>query len=326
VSFTPGNHEGFNLVGNPYPSSADWYATSGWTRSNLVGTGGGYDMWIWNPAANNYGVYNSADAGGVGTNLVTRYIAPMQGYFVQAVSAGNLGMNNDVRVHHIGNWFKSAGISPGKVSVVVKSESDQSFDEISLLFGYLVNQPGAKKLFSRVATAPSLFLPSGEEFCTVRFLTDTIDNPIAPILFKAGIDGDYTIKCDFDPDEFDIVMLEDRQCHYIQNLKKINTYHFQSSLSDDASRFVLHFGPGNETTYNELPARIYADGNQLIIDLGLVSKETEAFVCDALGRLLVHKTLKGLTQYKLSINSVFQLIIVTLQNQQGTKSRKLFFH
>ena len=110
--------KGFNLTGNPYPSSIDWRASSGWTRSDLVSTGGGYDMWIWNPTANNYGVYNSADADGVGTNSVTRYIAPMQGYFVTASSAGNLSMNNDVRVHDgAGNWFKSIERQVGTVSL-----------------------------------------------------------------------------------------------------------------------------------------------------------------------------------------------------------------
>ena len=120
-------------------------------------------------------------------------------------------------------------------------------------------------------------------------------------------------------------MLEDRQRHYIQNMKTINTYRFQSSTSDDASRFVLHFGPGNETTYNELPAKIYTDGTQLIIDLTLVGKETDAYVCDLLGRILFHKTLQGLTQYKVSINAKTQIIIVYLRNQQGKICRKIYF-
>ena len=89
--------------------------------------------------------------------------------------------------------------------------------------------------------------------------------------------------------------------------------------------FMLHFGPGNESTYNELPARIYTDGSDLIIDLTLVGKETDAYVCDLLGRLLVQKTLQGLTQYKLSINAKTQIIIVYLKNQQGKICRKIFF-
>ena len=40
----------WNLVGNPYPSAVDWQAPSGWSRSGLITSGSGYDMWIFNPA------------------------------------------------------------------------------------------------------------------------------------------------------------------------------------------------------------------------------------------------------------------------------------
>ena len=315
--------KGFNLVGNPYPSSIDWQAASGWSRSNLVSTGGGYDMWIWNPTANNYGVFNSAT--GTGTNSVTRYIAPMQGYFVRASGNGNLSMDNNVRVHNgAGNWFKSNEIIPGMLSVIVQSETDDSFDEVNLLFGFTANQPGAAKLFSRAPTAPSLYMPSGNESCSVRYLTVTVDNTRVPVMFKPGRDGNYTLRCNFDDYEFAIVTLEDRQTNYIQNMKAGNSYNFQSSTSDDASRFVLHFGTGNESAYNELPARIYSDGIQLIIDLTLITNESEAFVFDELGRLLLQTTLQGLEQHKLILNAKSQIIIVYLKNQQGNLCRKLF--
>ena len=66
-----------------------------------------------------------------------------------------------------------------------------------------------------------------------------------------------------------------------------NTYDFEASKTDDANRFVLHFGPDNSASYNQLPARIYTDGSQLIIDLSLIGPETDAFVYDMLGRLLL---------------------------------------
>jgi len=284
-------------------------------------------MWIWNPAANNYGVYNSADADGVGTNSVTRYIAPTQGYFVQTGSAGDLVMDNDVRVHDdAGNWFKSIERQAGTISIKVGSDESYGSDEIQLGFGYAKNENVAIKLFSKVISAPSLFMPSVNEYCSVRYLTDTIDNPRVPVMFKPGRDGNYTLKCDFDDHEFEVVMLEDLQRHYIQNMKTSDTYGFQSSTSDDPSRFMLHFGPDNKATYAELPARIYTDGTQLIIDLTLVGKETEAFVCDILGRILLQKTLQGLTQHKLSINAKSQILMVYLKNQQGNICRKLYYN
>ena len=316
--------KGFNLVGNPYPSSVDWAAVSGWSRNDLLNSGGGYDMWIWNQAANNYGVYNSFT--GTGTNSVTRYIAPMQGYFVRASGAGNLGLNNDVRVHNGASWFKDTETISSMVSVVVQSDADKSFDEALLLFGYSTNnQPGATKLFSNILTAPSLYMPYEAAFYSVRYLTDTVDNPTVPVMFKPGRDGNYTLSCNFEVDKFQIVMLEDRQMHYIRNLKTGNTYNFIASKTDDANRFVLHFGTDNTSSHNELPARVYSDGKKLVIDLSAVGTETTAMVYDALGRKLLHKTLQGSTIHMLSIPSPPQILIVQLLNQQGTITRKVFY-
>ena len=313
---------GFNFVGNPYPSSIDWQSSSGWTRSNLVSSGGGYDMWIWNPAANNYGVCNSAT--GICTNSVTRYISSMQGFFVQASSPGNLGMDNTLRVHeNTGSWFKNT--SPEIFRIVVESNTDNSYDEAGLLFGYIANEPGARKLFSNVATAPSLYMSSRDENYSVQYLTDTVDNPSVPVRFIPGQDGKYTLKCDFDVNEFSIVMLEDRQTNYIQNLKTGKTYCFNASTNDDANRFILHFGPDRYAHYNQLPARIYTSGNQVIIDLTLVSNETEVSVYDASGRLLLQNSLQGLRQHKFSINAPPQILFVYLKNQQGNFNCKLYY-
>ena len=313
--------KGFNLLGNPYPSSVDWDAAFGWSRNDLVNSGGGYDMWIWNPAANNYGIHNSFT--GTGTNSVTRYIAPMQGFFVRAYVAGNLGVNNNVRVHDGTGWFKNAEINPAMVGIVVQSDANKSFDEALLMFGYQANEPGAVKLFSHVQTAPSLYLSSGNEQYSVQYLTDTVDYPTVPVLFKPGNDGNYTLSCNFDTDNFNILMLEDRQMHYSQDMKSVKTYSFIAAKTDDANRFVLHFGTENTTPGNELPARIYSDGIQLIIDLKLVRKETTVMVYDVLGRKLLQRELQGDTQHNLSLSAPKQILIVYLKNPDGSFSRKL---
>jgi len=315
------NLAGFNFVGNPYPSSIDWEASSGWTRSNLISSGGGYDMWIWNPNANNYGVFNSGTESG--TNNVTRYIAPMQGYFVRAASAGNLLLDNTVRVHDIAGGWKNAKLNPTMLSLIIQSETDNSFDEVRLLFGYSANQAGTAKLFSNVVTAPSLFMPSGGEYFTVQYLTDTIDHPMVPVMFKPGKDGSYTLKCNFDYDKFRIVMLEDRQTHYFQNMKIGQSYSFTASKMDDANRFVLHFRPVKNKTDYELPAKIYTDGTHLIIDLVSVLPQTEVSIYDILGRKVFQQNLQGGIQHTLNFKIGTQLLLVCLKNQDGSLNRKI---
>ena len=148
--------KGFNLVGNPYPSVIDWSASSGWTRSDLQLSGGGYDIWIWNPSANNYGVFNSSDASGTGTNSASRYLAPMQGFFVLAGENGTLGNDkfgeNCQSVSYLAKRKRGVGKREGNVEIFslnVSSEKGLGSDEIQLRFGYDSNENGSMKLFSR---------------------------------------------------------------------------------------------------------------------------------------------------------------------------------
>jgi hypothetical protein len=313
---------GFNLVGNPYPSSIDWASTNWGDRSLLFGSDDdGYDMWIWSPANNNYGICNSYL--GSGTLDVTQYIAPMQGFFVRAESAGNLVMNNTIREHWGANEWKSATIDPNQFSVVVKSAADHTGDEARLLFGYHENQPGAAKLFSPVATAPSLYLPAGGLNYTVRYLTDTIDNPVVPVMFKPGVNGTYTLQCNFEPTQFETVLLEDLKTQNIQDLKISPAYQFSATVSDVVNRFALHFAPITTTSLKELPGKITTDGLHITIDLTFVSGPTEVMVYDVLGRKLYEQKVPGETITTLNFNAGRQLLLVKLQNPQGSLCRKI---
>ncbi|MCX6268443.1 MAG: hypothetical protein NTW16_13960 [Bacteroidetes bacterium] len=300
--------KGFMVVGNPYPSEVDWQAISGWTRSSLVSSGGGVDMWIYNPAASNYGVCNSI-AGSTGTNSITRYIAPMQGYVVRSSGAGTLTIDNPVRVLSDANWFKGLKQDDNRISLCVKSDAGSGFDEIQLNFGYSSNQNGAMKLFSTVATAPSLYMANQAENLSVRYCTNTNDNSVVPVRFDPGIDGDYTMESNFNPGQFDTVVLEDRQTHVSQNMKAARTYRFHSSKTDNPDRFILRFGPDT----------------RLIIDLVLIPEETEVCVYDAIGRLLLQQKLAGGVLHYLVLDADAQLLIVSLKNPAGALCRKLLW-
>ena len=317
---------GFNLIGNPYPSSIDWKASTGWTRANLVLTGGGYDMWIWNPAANNYGTYNSFTS--IGTNSVTQYIAPMQGFFVKAGSNANIEMANGIRVHTgASNWMRpsSSNSRISNVKVQIASNSGLGFDEVLLQFGHSSNELGAAKLFSTTKTAPSAYLKQGKEELSVMYLTDTIDNPFVPIMFKPGSDGNYSFNIDFDYGFFDYVFLEDKKAKTFYNLLENPVYKFKGKLSDDLDRFVLHFTPKSEVE-NELSSKIYYDGNDIVVDLTLVPEQTEVNIYDMLGRLILSKTVTGNTIHRFSISKTNQILIVSAKSENKTKRSKVLIY
>ncbi|MBM3435605.1 MAG: hypothetical protein FJY07_05225 [Bacteroidetes bacterium] len=82
------NNQGWNAVGNPYPSAIDWDAASGWTKTNVANA----------TYVENAGLWASYIAG-AGTNGGSRYISPGQGFFVECTDAGGgtLAMTKDVR-------------------------------------------------------------------------------------------------------------------------------------------------------------------------------------------------------------------------------------
>jgi len=89
-SGTTGNYNvrGFNMVGNPYPSTIDWctaYSGTGITRTNINPT-----IYVFNPVTNQFDTYLvTSSSGGIGTGNGSRYIMSGQGFFVQANLAGS---------------------------------------------------------------------------------------------------------------------------------------------------------------------------------------------------------------------------------------------
>ena len=86
-------NDGWNLVGNPFPSTIDWNAGSGWTKSNLDGT-----IYVTDngPGA---AIIHASWNGTVGTNGGSRYIAMGQGFWVKANGSGvpSLQVNENIK-------------------------------------------------------------------------------------------------------------------------------------------------------------------------------------------------------------------------------------
>lgn len=327
ITKTSGTLEGFNLVGNPYPSAIDWAASSGWTRSDLLASGLGIDMWIWNPSSSNYGVYNSSDGDGEGTNGVGRFIASGQGFFVRASAAsGSFGMDNSVRVHNSDpSIFKSGTVKRNTVNLTVKSSAGLGADEVMLRFGNERNMQGAAKLFSKVETAPSLYMIDGKENFSTYCYSTPESNPSVPVAFKAGENGLYTISVRCDEFHIPSLKLEDRKTHFIHDLRNGGPYKFKASKDDNPNRFVLHFAPQVPTPDKSMPAQVYAHERMLVVDLELVTGETNVEVFDLMGRKIMQGKVQGEAIHKLNLDAKTGVVIVVLKNPGGMLSQKVMW-
>ena len=259
-------YSSINLEGNPYPSAIDWKAVSGWDRSKLVESGGGYDMSIWNDAAGNYCSYNSAGSSGI--NGGTQYIAVGQGFFVKAASAGTLGMADGIRLHNTQPYLKSTDAITNILRMKVAGNANTYSDEIVVEFGHQQTSGGAGKMFSFYETAPSLYTVKPEGNYSIDFRGEAGAVTI-PMSFKAGADGSYTLSAsqlESFASSTDIT-LEDVKLNATQNLMQNPVYTFFSAKTDDGARFLLHFGSAFSIGENakEKPITIYSSGNTIYI-------------------------------------------------------------
>lgn len=315
-----GEYAGFNYIGNPYPSSVDWKDAIGFNRSMLFLNEGGYDIWIWNPEAGNYGVYNSASTGDIGTNGISRYIAPMQGFFVRASIAGQFQFNNNARCHTGASAWKisSTPISHNQAFISVTNAITKFSDEIKLTFDSGIRETGALKLFSHHITAPSLYITEKNRHYSVFSpgKTEVID-----LSFKPGSNGDYVLLFRSNTESGNTIILEDKFLKKSQDFTIYPEYRFKAFVSDNENRFRLHFS--NQLPTNKTIAKMYFQANKLIIDITALQNNYNLTITDTTGRIIINAMIEGgkVHEQLLAVKGVFFVHLEDINGHTAIKSK-----
>lgn len=329
ITLTTGVGEAFgsNLVGNPYPSSIDWKAETGWSRTDLDISGGGYNIWIWNDTAYNYGVYNSASSSDVGTLGVTRHIPPTQGFFVLAAQSGNLGFTNEIRVNNgSSNWLKSKGEKPELFFLAVYSQDGNGNDEIMLEINQDDSKTGASKRFSIVPTAPSLWIPKSGQYYSSLMIDSLTQYPVLPLSFTAGKSGNFRMESMFYQDSIETALLHDKKTGVTTDLLTSREYTFLASESDNPERFVLQFKAGNyPDPHQQLPVRIFVYNHVLYIDLRLVDEPCNVAMYNLAAVKAFDDNLNGGMQYEIQFPDLQGAFVVSITSNQGKTTNKIVF-
>jgi hypothetical protein len=140
---------GWNLIGNPTPSTIDWDAASGWTKTNMDGT-----IYVWNPA-DTVGGYKTWN-GTIG-NLGSGKIAPFQAFWVKANnSSPSLQCTNDVKSTG-GSFLGKIVAGASKIASVV-SDSIGKKDSSIARSASLAGDASVKKDTGITVSAPVLEL------------------------------------------------------------------------------------------------------------------------------------------------------------------------
>ncbi len=244
TSGTPAN-DGWNLVGNPYPSTIDWNASSGWTKTNIGGT-----IWIYNPSNNSYGNWDGLTA----TNSVTRYISSGQAFFVKASASPTFSCTEEVKVSLAGSRiFKSAEINTLRIGLV-KDESNKDETVIRFMEGKnneFNEDDDVTKYYNPTVNVSSYF--GADKYASVNYLkNELIDDKIIPI--SAWVDEEGSYKLNFTGmSDFTLtknIFLKDKFLNTITNIEINPSVDFvitSDSNSKGDNRFEIIFAAKGST-------------------------------------------------------------------------------
>jgi hypothetical protein len=333
---------GFNLVSNPYPSYLDWVSV---TKTNVGGT-----MWYrtHDGSGMNFGTVNSSGVGTtIGSTTVTRYIPPMQSFWVRVASNGqaaSLTFNNSGRSHFISENSSVAGLKSGNVSpsLFVRMnlkhglKSDQLIvytDELSSN-GLDIND--AEKMMQ--ATNPQFYTKVGTQKTVINALNPSKKQQALPITMELPTTGVHSFVIEDLEISNGLVWLEDKQEEIMQALEPGTVYEFYANSGINAERFVLLFQLIDNTTpinvYNEVNssanfsgkgASVHAEAAGVVVIKLPATTEgvTDIQIRDAAGRLVYTGSTNTL-ETSVQLVQANGIYYVTLNSTSGVEVRKVF--
>ena len=314
---------GYNLVPNPYPSTIDWNAASGWTKTNITGT-----IWGFNSTLGNYGSWTGSAA----TNGMSRYIPVGQGFFVMAnASSPVLTMNNSVRLINTTAFLKSGEIVPNVLNLTASGNDGQ--DEIAVQFaddatsGYDSKYDAAKFYGDKTVPQLSSYTADDASLLSISGLPAGQTSTIVPLHLDMDYKGDLTFTAKgIESFNETSIQLEDKQLAQMIDLNINPVYTFNHTPTDALDRFVLHFSsiqtgivkPGVASL-----SKVTTSGHEIYLQYPSASSSNlMATVYDLQGRVINQFKLSGKGNDHISIRT-FGAYLVKLNLSSGVETHKI---
>lgn len=332
---------GWNLLGNPYPSSI---SCSSFVSDNSAING---TLYFWDEngtyATNDYASWNGVGSttSSAGGNAPGDYIPPGQAFFVESSYAGSTFTNtatvyfkNTQRTHKTSAdyyFFEPKPRNFPRIKLGLLSP-DSAYNEV--LIGF---PEDATDNFDRLYDGrklegnPDLSFYSfldGEKY-TIQGLSPFLNDEAKSVLlgFKISKSGSYLLSVPLFENLVGVpVTLEDKMLKRFIVLKDSETYPFNSDTGTINNRFVLHFNYSSSIneSYSLEQSKIYQSHPNQIIIQSPFNGEAGVQICDVNGKIL--KQLKHTKISWLPIDYPFEsgIYLVRIFSEQTTFTKKIF--
>lgn len=319
-SFTQ-NGDGWNLLGNPYPSALDWDAVTIPTELNGA-------IWLFDPTISANGDYVYYINGGGAANTTSQFIPSGQGFFVRATGgAGTLTIDNSTRVHNSQAFYKNSD----KDLLVLKANGNDVTTQTAIRFDQNATAKADRlfdvyKIIPDGPDVPVLFTKAENENMAINTLPSIEKNGIVPVWFRAETSGDYTITAT-EIETFDSnipIYIEDIQSGIIQNLREMPEYYFNYNTGSDKSFLIYFSKPENSNRLKEVKINSYTNGLQVdfpVAELGNPEFEAQIMVFDLTGRkVLQTRTTEIHNQISFKgNNNIYMVSVITDKDAANAK-------
>ncbi len=336
--------QGFNLVGNPYPSPIDWNASSGWTKQNIDDA-----IYFFNSSNEDQysGTYTSYVAGISSTSGATPSIIPsMQGFFVKVsdgFTTGILGVSNEVRSNNLSQQFYKRNLdylnriySRSIIRLNAGFKDIQVKDEAVIYFTTNA-QPGfekdkdALKLLNTDINVPSLYsLAPENKILSINgtsFNNESIITRI-PLGLKTERKGLVSINLEgLENFQSHFIYLIDRQRRTGQNLKENKTLEIFLEQGTYNSRFELILSDtalSDPAVVFQDPFNVSKDNEEVFVRYNLKAGQHGLIqVFNINGQMLSSREVLGEGQYSETVIKNSGLYFFTLNTSKDRYTKKV---
>jgi len=323
---------GYNMVGNPYPSTID---ADAFISANTANIETGLYFWRKKNATSGsaYAIYNplggtTVAATAPSSDVPSGIIQVGQGFFVKAKSASNITFTNLMRVSNNANqFFKTKAVQKDRLWLNLTTASGV-FSQA--LIGYTADATSGVDMYdakyindSPIALTSSI---NNEEYSIQgRPAFDPTD--VVALNFKTDAAGDYTIALD----HFDGVFAAAQEVYLVDsktgaetNLKE-GGYTFAAAVETDNARFSLKF----QKTLKVIDAALDNNSVSVYQNNGAIYINSKSAaissvkVFDIQGRLLAEqRNVKANTAVISNLRAKNQILIVNVVGEDNSEVSK----
>ena len=318
---------GVNLIGNPYQSYLDFEmfakddSENSWASPN---SGKVLDNAYYILDADRGGYITYPDQASENPVYAPRYIHPHQGFFVAVGSATTLTFTNDMRRAE-GNeysYFRGEHINYPLVNLIC-TDSDGKRDFTTVEIDRL-EQGGARKLMNMRAGDASLYAHFNNQGYQALYAPQGVRE--VPVRLDVFEDGVFTMTWSMFHGDFGYVHLIDNLTGADIDLTTTDSYRFEASTDDYASRFRLVFDVTGIEEYDDdqdgpstgSGTFAFFDGNTWV-----VNGEGTLQLFDVNGRCLMSTNAEGPESSVTLPKVATGVYVLRLTNGNGTRVQKV---